>query len=91
MVANRVAILDHSGASEFNYLTPEEVSNRWRRRITPETLANWRALHVGPAYSKFGKAVLYRLDLLEQWETKHLVKCDLSSAVVREQISSFPP
>lgn len=60
----------------YRYFTPEEVSLRWREKITTETLANWRSAKVGPAYSKFGKAVLYRSDLLEQWEQKYLFICD---------------
>jgi len=58
------------------YLTPEEVSSRWRDRVTSETLANWRSLQIGPPYHKFGKAVLYRADLLAQWERQYLFVCD---------------
>jgi hypothetical protein len=58
------------------YLTPEEVSLRWRGKITPETLANWRSLQIGPPYNKFGKAVLYRVDLLDLWEQVNLFTCD---------------
>jgi hypothetical protein len=64
------------------YLTPEEVSQRWRGKITPETLANWRAMQIGPAYTKIGKAVLYPSDLLERWEEERLVACDLQKMLM---------
>jgi hypothetical protein len=60
-------------AEAVRYLTPQEVSSRWRNKITPETLANWRTMRLGPPYNKFGKAILYRLDLLEKWEQKNLI------------------
>jgi hypothetical protein len=59
------------------YLTPEEVSLRWRRKVDAETLANWRSAKMGPPYSKFGRAVLYRFDLLEKWEEQNLVVFEL--------------
>jgi hypothetical protein len=74
-----VAISDPLSAPTdcYYYLTPEELSQRWRGKVTPETLANWRTLQIGPPYNKFGKAVLYRFDLLEKWERKNLVMCDI--------------
>jgi len=62
-------------ASNFQklYYTPEEVVGRWRGRIDAATLRNWRSLRVGPPYHRFGRAVLYRLDLLEKLEEKNLV------------------
>jgi hypothetical protein len=69
-----------------HYLTPEELCHRWRQKITIETLANWRAMQVGPPYNKFGKAVLYRTDLLDKWERRNLVACDLpKSSIVTER------
>jgi|HubBroStandDraft_6_1064221.scaffolds.fasta_scaffold48879_4 hypothetical protein len=56
------------------YLTPEELCERWRWRITPETLANHRAMKIGPPYCKFNKIILYRLDLIEQYEEQHLIR-----------------
>lgn len=85
MTNNQTATSDRSVSAACSYLTPDEVCDRWRQRITPETLANWRALHIGPAYSKFGKPVLYRLDLLEIWEAKNVVRCDLPTASNGEQ------
>jgi hypothetical protein len=59
-----------------NYLTPEEVVSRWRRRIDIDTLANWRSKKQGPTYHRFGRAVLYRADLLAAWESKNIIVCD---------------
>jgi hypothetical protein len=77
-VASNVSQSTEVDKSKSYYLTPEEVSLRWREKITPETLANWRAggRGMGPPYSKFGRAVLYRFDLLEKWEEKNVVLCD---------------
>lgn len=50
------------------YLTPEELSARYKGRITVRTLANWRCLGQGPRYSKIGGAILYPLDELLRWE-----------------------
>ena len=52
------------------YLTPEELAARIR--VAPSTLAKWRMDGRGPEYWKFGKRVLYRLDLVEQWEAMQM-------------------
>jgi hypothetical protein len=36
------------------YLTPRELVDRWRGRITVKTLANWRSTGRGPAFVKLG-------------------------------------
>ena len=63
-------------ADAVQYLTPEEVSLRWRRRVDVDTLKNWRSLRIGPPFHRFGRAVLYRVDLLESWESKNLTVTD---------------
>jgi hypothetical protein len=63
---------------ERKFLTAEEVSERYRGEITVGTLRNWRAMRVGPAFVKIGKAVLYPLDQLEAWDEKNLVICRAS-------------
>ena len=40
------------------FLTTEEVSERYRREVSPGTLRNWRAMKIGPSFLKVGKAVL---------------------------------
>lgn len=66
------------------YLTPEEVSLRWRRKVDVETIANWRSQRIGPPYHRFGRAVLYRIDLLEEWERQNLISTDVERN--REQV-----
>lgn len=56
-------------------MTDEEVSARYRGRITVGTLRNWRALRIGPAYVKVGKAVLYKRSALVAWDKKNTVIC----------------
>ena len=61
--------------SGSTYLTPEEVSERYRGEVSPGTLRNWRALRVGPSYVKVGKGVLYPISELEAWDRKNVVTC----------------
>lgn len=60
------------------FLTAEEVSERYRGEISVGTLRNWRAMRLGPAYLKIGKAVLYPLDALITWDEANLVTCRAS-------------
>jgi len=64
--------------SERKFLTAEEVSERYRGEITVGTLRNWRAMRIGPAFVKIGKAVLYPVDQLDAWDEKNLVACRAS-------------
>lgn len=61
--------------SETIYLTAEEVSERYRGEISTGTLANWRAMRIGPTFVKIGKAVLYPVEELEAWDKKNMVIC----------------
>ncbi len=60
---------------ESYYLTPPQVSKRWRvlfnYRIRPGTLANWRSKKTGPKFVKPSKAIFYQLDDLRAWERKN--------------------
>ena len=60
------------------YLTAEEVSDRYRGSISVGTLRNWRAMKIGLAYIKIGKAVLYPVEALEAWDQKNMVTCRVS-------------
>jgi hypothetical protein len=64
--------------SERKFLTAEEVAERYRGEITVGTLRNWRAMRIGPAFVKIGKAVLYPVDQLDAWDEKNLVTCRAS-------------
>jgi hypothetical protein len=55
-------------ALNIQYLTPEELCDRWRGKVTVKTLANWRSKGEGPDYTKAGGAVLYRLEDIHAYE-----------------------
>lgn len=57
------------------YLTVEEVAERYRKEISVGTLRNWRAMRIGPPFVKIGKAVLYPVQELNEWDRKNLVPC----------------
>jgi Helix-turn-helix domain len=59
--------------ADTKFLTAEEVSARYRGEVG--TLRNWRAMRIGPAYVKIGKAVLYPVDELDAWDKENLVIC----------------
>jgi hypothetical protein len=57
------------------FLTPEEVSERYRGGVSVGTLRNWRAMKIGPSFVKVGKAVLYPINELEAWDERNRVHC----------------
>jgi hypothetical protein len=61
--------------ADNKFLTAEEVSERYRGEITVGTLRNWRAMRIGPAFVKIGKAVLYPVGELDAWDQKNMVIC----------------
>jgi hypothetical protein len=61
--------------AEKKFLTTEEVSERYRGQVTVGTLRNWRAMRIGPAFVKVGKAVLYPVAELDAWDKKNMVTC----------------
>jgi hypothetical protein len=61
--------------ADGKFLTPEEVSERYRGGITVGTLRNWRAMRIGPTFVKIGKAVLYPTAELDAWDQKNTVTC----------------
>ena len=64
--------------ADSKFLTAEEVSERYRGEITVGTLRNWRAMRIGPPFVKIGKAVLYPINELDDWDKKNLVTCRAS-------------
>ena len=72
--------------SDSKFLTPEEVSERYRGQVTVGTLRNWRAMRLGPGFIKVGKAVLYPVEQLDAWDQKNMVTCRASKTLpVRER------
>jgi Helix-turn-helix domain len=63
------------GMGDRKYLTTEEVAQRYRGAVSVGTLRNWRAMRVGPAFVKIGKAVLYPVDELDAWDKRNMVSC----------------
>ncbi|TAI60429.1 DNA-binding protein [Bradyrhizobium sp. Leo170] len=56
------------------YLTPAQVSERFGGRIAVRTLANWRYLGTGPKFTRLGGRILYREDVLDEWEQTRTVE-----------------
>lgn len=61
--------------SESKFLTPEEVSERYRGGITVGTLRNWRGMRIGPSFVKIGKTILYPIESLDEWDRANIVTC----------------
>lgn len=55
-------------------LTPEELVKRYTGRISLKTLANWRSTGEGPAFTKVGSRVFYRLTDVLEWEDRRTLK-----------------
>ncbi len=53
-----------------DFLTPQDLCERYKKKITLRTLANWRSDGSGPAFTKVGGRVLYAMDAIRQWERK---------------------
>lgn len=53
------------------YLTADDLIERWGRVITRGTLANWRSKRVGPPFVKLGTRVVYPVEALTDWEKQH--------------------
>jgi hypothetical protein len=49
-------------------LTPEQLADHWQ--LSPKTLANQRALGIGPPYLRIGRAIRYSREACDQWLTQ---------------------
>lgn len=76
-----MAQLEGPTMADKKFLTAEEVSERYRSGISVGTLRNWRAMRIGPAFVKVGKAVLYPINELDAWDQKNMVTCRASKRV----------
>jgi len=76
--------------ADKQYLKPEEVSARYRGEITVGTLRNWRSLGVGPPYTRIGKAILYPVTELENWEKANTILCAPKMAGCEQQDQPAP-
>lgn len=55
------------------FLTPAELVERYKGKITVRTLANWRSNGVSPPFTKVGGRILYPFDELVEWEHRRTV------------------
>jgi hypothetical protein len=60
-------------AAQDQFLTPEELVQRYKGTITLRTLINWRYTKEGPAWTKIGRTVLYGLSDVEAWEARRRI------------------
>ncbi|SIT58601.1 conserved hypothetical protein [Mesorhizobium prunaredense] len=67
------------------YLTPEEVTERFRGAISTGTLANWRAMRIGPAFVKIGKSIVYPVADLNEWARLQTVACRATNRLNGEE------
>ncbi|MFY9810811.1 hypothetical protein [Aquabacterium sp.] len=55
-----------------NYISPEQLVERWEGIVTYATLATWRARNHGPAYIKLGGKVAYLRESVERYERENI-------------------
>lgn len=56
------------------YLTPAELSARWKGKPKVSTLRTWRCQKIGPDFVKIGKSVLYPLPAIEEFERSNGIR-----------------
>lgn len=66
----RAGTLDDAASS----ITPESLVRRWDYAVTVGTLKNWRSQGRGPPWTKLERQVVYPLEQLVEWESKHTTK-----------------
>ena len=65
-----------------SFLTAAELIARWRGTVSPDTLANWRSLRIGPGFTKIGREPLYPLAEVRAYERRSRVICSGRSPTV---------
>lgn len=53
---------------ENEFLTTNDLFQRWGGKIAMSTIIQWRYLKRGPSYTKFGGKVLYKLSDIVKFE-----------------------
>jgi hypothetical protein len=69
---------EHGG----EYLTPQELTQRYKGVVTLRTLANWRSTGEGPQFTKIGGRVLYALLAVKAWEARRRIGTQLAVAAL---------
>ena len=72
--------------ADNKFLTPAEVSARYRGEISVATLRNWRSMRIGPAFVKLGKSVLYAIEELDRWDKLNTVVCRTANEPAEKQL-----
>lgn len=54
--------------TDDEFLTPRELSARYKNLISERTLANWRSTRQGPTFVKVGGRVMYPVGAVTDWE-----------------------
>ena len=57
-----------------DYMTVEQLIERYQSKVTRKTLANWRYEGRGPLFVKIGNLVLYRRVDVEAWERSRRIR-----------------
>ncbi|MFA7333641.1 MAG: DNA-binding protein [Kiritimatiellia bacterium] len=68
-------------AQKSIWLSPEELSARWRGKPKTSTLRNWRYRSIGPKAQRIGKNVRYLLADVEAWEAKNAESQAMPAAI----------
>jgi phosphatidylserine decarboxylase len=63
-----------TATSSAEFLTVDQLAERWLGQVTKATLATWRSRGNGPAFVKVGGRVLYRLADVLSYEVKNTRK-----------------
>ena len=58
---------------DTTFLTAKDLVVRYNGQISVKTLANWRSIGRGPAYTKIGGRVLYSLLDVQDWEAQRQI------------------
>lgn len=61
------------------WLSPKELVERWRGRITERTMAQWRWKKHGPKATLLGAKILYALEDVEAFETAERLRGERAS------------
>lgn len=57
--------------ADSQFLTPQQLIDRWGGQVTLATLSTWRSRNNGPPFVKIGGRVLYRLEDVAAYERKN--------------------
>lgn len=63
------------------FLTADELVQRWNGAVNTGTLANWRSKKKGPAFTKFGANVRYPLAAVIEYERANIHSNDNTEAI----------